>query len=97
MKDMESKRYSQLEEKLYSRGLTSDEYYELMELKNPTKMFKPIRSWENNEDRWDNEDDYSPQMSHQQQCISDRYDMVSRKLQRGEIDETQAAEMRMGA
>ena len=91
--DMESTRYSQLEEKLYSRGLTSDEYYELMELKNP----KPIRSWENYEECWDNEDDYSPQMSHQQQVISDRYDMVNRKLERGEIDEDQAAEMRMGA
>ncbi len=46
---------------------------------------------------WDDEDNYSPQMSHRQQLISDRYDMVSAKLQRGEIDEGQAAEMRKGA
>lgn len=90
---MKNTRHTQLEEKLHSRGLTSDEYYELMELKYPNGTW----SDGNYDECWDNEDDYSPQMSHQQQVISDRYDMVRGKLERGEIDETQAAEMRMGA
>ena len=52
---------------------------------------------------WEERDEYGDmdeghnRMSHQQQVISDRYDMVREKLERGEIDETQAAEMRMGA
>ena len=52
---------------------------------------------------WEERDEYGDmdeghnRRSHQQQTLSDRYDMVNRKLERGEIDEDQAAEMRMGA
>jgi hypothetical protein len=48
-------------------------------------------------DEYDDRDDRDTGMSYAQQCHSDRCDAVNEKLRRGEIDECQAAEMRMGA
>jgi|TARA_R110002033_G_scaffold114515_2_gene159420 hypothetical protein len=36
-------------------------------------------------------------MSYRDQCNADRNDYVSERLERGEIDEENAAELRMGA
>jgi hypothetical protein len=47
---------------------------------------------------WEEEQEFEDSgMTHSQQCYSDLQDSVNEKLRRGEIDEEQAAEMRMGA
>ena len=43
------------------------------------------------------EQDVENAMSHREQCNADRSDMVAAKLERGEIDEENAAELRAGA
>jgi len=48
-------------------------------------------------DEYDDRDDRDTGMTHSQQCFSDRADAAKAKLERGEIDEVQAAEIRMGA
>lgn len=45
----------------------------------------------------DYEQDVINTMTHREQCNADRSDMVAAKLERGEIDEENAAELRAGA
>ena len=47
------------------------------------------------EDEYEYEEENN--MSHSQQCYYDRSDYAREQLDRGEIDEEQAAELRMGA
>ena len=54
---------------------------------------------ENTEDQdWETEyDDDGCGMSHRDQCNADRSDYINERLENGEIDDIQAAELRMGA
>jgi len=52
---------------------------------------------EQNVDDYEANQEVSNTMTHKQQCIADRSDWVSERLERGEIDDIQAAELRAGA
>lgn len=43
------------------------------------------------------DEDYDSGMSYSQQCAHDRAEVARERLERGEIDEEQASEIRMGA
>lgn len=50
------------------------------------------------EQEWETEyDDEVCVMSHRDQCNADRSDYINERLENGEIDDIQAAELRMGA
>ena len=52
---------------------------------------------ENGWEEMHEEDEQVSHMTHREQCYYDRSDHVQGRLERGEICETQAAELRMGA
>ena len=49
------------------------------------------------EENQEHEQDFINTMTHREQCNADRSDWVSERLERGEIDEENAAELRAGA
>jgi hypothetical protein len=51
------------------------------------------------DNHWDERDelDYDTGMSHSEQCYYDRCDDAQARLERGEIDEETASELKMGA
>jgi hypothetical protein len=57
---------------------------------------RPKRVYHDQDDNDDNSD-YDNGYSYREQCNADRSDYVNERLRNGSIDETQAAEMRMGA
>ena len=74
---------------LFTISIMDDENT-ILDLEN---QLQQVNGWEEMHE----EDEQVSHMTHRKQCYYDRSDHVQGRLERGEICETQAAELRMGA